>query len=86
MKHEKYSNIKLTKEQIQDTKFVKLIFTKEENKYKNYYEYKINEINIANNWNPTNGTNEMGGFNFSVEEKVIRWLLRGDTLFDVIIP
>ena len=86
MEHEKYSNIKLTKEQIQNTKFVKLIFTKEENKYKNYYKYKINEINIANNWNPTSETNEMGGFNFSVEDKVIRWLLRGDTLFDVIIP
>lgn len=86
MGEEKYANIKLTKKQIKDSKFVKLIFNKEENKYRNYYEYKINEINIANNWNPTNGTNEMGGFNFSVEEKVIRWLLRGDTLFDVIIP
>ena len=28
----------------------------------------------------------MGGFNFSVEEKAIRWLIRGDTIFDIIIP
>ena len=29
---------------------------------------------------------EIGGFNFSVEEKILRWLVRGDTLYDVTIP
>lgn len=49
--------------------------------------YKINEINISNNWNPkTIDPKEMGGFNFSVEDKILRWLVRGDTLYDVIIP
>lgn len=50
-------------------------------------EYKIGEVNIANNWNP-NATNpqEIGGFNFSVETKILRWLVRGDTIYDVTIP
>ena len=28
----------------------------------------------------------MGGFNFSVEDKIIRWLVRGDTIYKVTIP
>ena len=50
------------------------------------FEYKIGEVNIANNWNPnTFDPKEMGGFNFSTEDKIIRWLVRGDTIYDVII-
>ena len=49
------------------------------------YEYKIGEINIANNWNPNDNENT-GGFNFSVEDKIARWLVRGDTLYDVTVP
>ena len=40
---EEYSKIKLTNEQINNMKFVKLIFTKEKNKHRNYFEYKTNE-------------------------------------------
>lgn len=51
------------------------------------YEYKIDEVNIADKWNPDNNDpKEMGGFNFSTEDKILRWLVRGDTLYDVIIP
>ena len=51
------------------------------------YEYKIDEVNIADKWNPNNNDpKEMGGFNFSTEDKILRWLVRGDTLYDVIIP
>ncbi len=50
-------------------------------------EYKIDEVNIANNWNPSSqDPKEMGGFNFSTEDKILRWLIRGDTLYDVEIP
>ena len=28
----------------------------------------------------------MGGFNFSTEDKILRWLHRGDTIYDVIVP
>ncbi len=50
-------------------------------------EYKLNEVNVANNWNPnaTSGK-DFGGFNFSVEDKIIRWLHRGDTIYDVDLP
>lgn len=50
-------------------------------------KYKLNEINIAPRWNPsTQDSKEMGGFNFSTEDKILRWLVRGDTLYDVEIP
>lgn len=53
----------------------------------NGLNYKINEVNIANNWNPNSkNPQETGGFNFSTETKIIRWLVRGDTLYDVTIP
>ena len=28
----------------------------------------------------------MGGFNFSTEDKILRYIFRGDTIYDVIIP
>lgn len=49
--------------------------------------YKVNEVNVVSHWNKTATTpEEMGGFNFSTENKVLRWLLRGNTLYEVIIP
>lgn len=51
------------------------------------FEYKINEVNEADNWNPNaDNPKDFGGFNFSTEDKILRWLLRGDTLYDVEIP
>lgn len=51
------------------------------------FEYKIDEVNIANIWNPTEKEPEqMGGFNFGTEDKILRWLHRGDTIYDVIVP
>lgn len=51
------------------------------------YEYKLNEVNVADIWNPElKSGKEFGGFNFSVEEKILRWLARGDTIYDIIIP
>lgn len=64
-------------------KYLKVMF---DNKGANY-EYKIGEVNVANVWNPNaKSGKEFGGFNFSVPDKIIRWLHRGDTLYDVIIP
>ena len=46
--------------------------------------YKINEVNVAQNWNKNATTPEkMGGFNFSTED---RWLLKRNTIYEVIIP
>ena len=51
------------------------------------FEYKVDEVNVATNWNPKAETPEdFGGFNFGTEDKILRWLHRGDTLYDVIIP
>lgn len=51
------------------------------------FEYKINEVNETENWNPkASNPEEFGGFNFSTEDKILRWLLRGDTIYDVEIP
>lgn len=53
----------------------------------NGYKFKENEVNIAEYWNPNEiESDKMGGFNFSLEEKVLRYLVRGDTLCDVILP
>ena len=51
------------------------------------FEYKLDEVNVANNWNSKADTpEEFGGFNFGTEDKILRWLHRGDTIYDVVIP
>ena len=51
------------------------------------FEYKINEVNICNNWNPrATSSRNFGGFNYASEKCIIRWLHKGDTIYDVEIP
>lgn len=51
------------------------------------FNYKIDEVNIAEKWDPsTLDPEKMGGFNFGTEDKILRWLHRGDTIYDVLIP
>lgn len=67
-------------------KYVKVMFGFTSGANKNV-NYKIDEVNIADIWNPsTFDPKEMGGFNFSTYDKVLRWLIRGDTIYDVEIP
>ena len=64
-------------------KYVKVMFG---NKGANF-EYKIWEINIATVWNPTEERGrDFGGFNYANEDCILRWLHRGDTIYDVIVP
>ena len=64
-------------------KFVKVMFG---NKGANY-EYKIGEVNVANNWNPTaKSGKDFGGFNYTTIDCLLRWLHRGDTIYDVEVP
>lgn len=50
-------------------------------------EFKLNEVITAKTWNPNEvDAEKMGGFNFSTEDKILRYLFRGDTIYDVIIP
>ena len=53
----------------------------------NDFKYKINQVNVSNNWNPLakNGK-DFGGFNYTTEDCILRWLHRGDTIYDVEIP
>ena len=51
------------------------------------HEFKIDEVIISELWNPKETEPEkMGGFNFSTEDKILRFIFRGDTIYDVIIP
>ncbi|MBE6152717.1 MAG: hypothetical protein E7166_00625 [Firmicutes bacterium] len=67
-------------------KYVKVMFGTTSGA-KSDFEYKLNEVNISNNWNPkaTSGK-DFGGFNYTTEDCILRWLHRGDTLYDVEIP
>lgn len=69
-----------------NNKYVKVMFG-DMSVSKNGFKFLVDEENVAEEWNP-NGTNakEIGGFNFSTEDKIIRWLVRGDTIYDVVIP
>ena len=50
-------------------------------------ELKLDEVNTAEHWNPNEQDPEkMGGFNFSTEDKILRYIFRGDTIYDVLIP
>ena len=49
--------------------------------------YKINEVNCSNEWNPNAlKGKDYGGFSYTTEESIIRWLHRGDTIYDVEVP
>ena len=50
-------------------------------------EFKLDEVITADIWNPKEIEPEkMGGFNFSTEDKILRYIFRGDTIYDVIVP
>lgn len=68
------------------TKYVKVMFGTTSGA-KSDFKYKINEVNIANNWNPTaEKGRDFGGFNYCSEDCILRWLHRGDTIYDVTVP
>ncbi len=67
-----------------NNKYVKVLFG---NTGTGGMKYKIGKENIAETWRPNQiDPKKCGGFNFSTEDKIIRWLVRGDTLYDVTIP
>lgn len=67
-------------------KYLKVMFENSSGANSNI-KYTLDEVNVTNNWHPlANSPEEMGGFNFSTEDKILRWLIRGDTIYDVEIP
>ena len=70
---------------LSEVKFMKVMFGTKSGA--SDFEYKLNEINVADIWNPKEtDPDKMGGFNFSTETKILRWLVRGDTIYDVKVP
>lgn len=68
------------------SKFVKVMYGTTSGA-KSDFEYKIGEVNISNNWNPNaDSGKEFGGFNYCDEKCILRWLHRGDTIYDVEVP
>ena len=62
-------------------KFLKWIFKESER------PLKMDELIISDTWDPENPDwDKRGGFNFSNEQSILRWVSRGDTLCEVIIP
>ena len=57
------------------------------NSHASGYKFKIDEVNISPVWNLNETDNKLqGGFNFTNEYNILRWMIRGDTLYDVTIP
>ena len=51
------------------------------------FKFELNAVNVAKKWDPEETEPEkMGGFNFSTEDKILRWLHRGTVLYDVVVP
>lgn len=49
--------------------------------------YNIDELTVAEHWNPRGkDPKEMGGFSIATDAALIRWICRGNVLYDVIIP
>lgn len=85
-KYEIVENDIILKEVKKDNKYLKVMFGQTSGA-DSRLEYKIGEVNIAEYWNPNDmDPKNMGGFNFSTENKILRWLVRGDTIYDVTIP
>ncbi len=71
---------------IKENKYVRVMFGNKSGANSSL-EFKIDNVTIANFWDSTkDDPKKMGGFNFSTEEKILRWLVRGDTIYDVEIP
>lgn len=50
-------------------------------------KFKIGEVNISDEWDPNATTlDTIKGINFSTDESIIRWIRRGDTLYEVELP
>ena len=50
-------------------------------------KFELGKVAICDTWDPTNSDwDKRGGFNFTNEECALRWMSRGDTLYEVEIP
>lgn len=65
-------------------KYLKWVFKEEVGIDKKFEETKVS---ICDKWDPDNSDwDKRGGFNFTNEECALRWMSRGDTLYEVEVP
>ena len=71
---------------MKNKKFLKVMFNTTSGA-RSDFKYEIDKVNVSDNWNPNakNGK-DFGGFNYATEDCILRWLHRGDTIYDVEIP
>ena len=70
---------------MKDNKYVRVMDGLKSNA--NGQEFEVDKVITADVWNTsTKDPEKMGGFNFSTEDKILRYIFRGDTIYDVIIP
>lgn len=68
-----------------DKKYVRIM--KEFESSGNGYPFKLDEVNETDRCNTkSKDPKEFGGFNFTTEDKALRWTIRGTTLYEVEIP
>ena len=67
-------------------KFFKWVF-KDSVGHEDNKKFKVGKVVTCDMWNPnSNDWDKRGGFNFTNEESALRWMSRGDTLYEVEIP
>ena len=67
-------------------KYLKWVF-KDNIGHRENQKFEIGKVIICDTWDPTNPDwDKRGGFNFTNEECALRWMSRGDTLYEVEIP
>lgn len=55
--------------------------------FKDKKKFALGEVITCDTWDPNNPDwDKRGGFNFTIEECALRWMSRGDTLYEVEIP
>lgn len=55
--------------------------------FKDNQKFEIEKVITCDTWDPNNNDwNKRGGFNFTNEECALRWMSRGDTLYEVEVP
>ena len=65
--------------------FLKWIF--KENLYSKEKPFNIGGVTVCDTWDPDNEDwDKRGGFNFSTESSILRWVSRGDMLCEITIP
>ena len=67
-------------------KYLKWVF-KDNIGHRENQKFEIGQVVTCDTWDPTNPDwDKRGGFNFTNEECALRWMSRGDTLYEVEIP